>query len=320
MKGLVFFLFCFNTLISFSQKVFKPIEYYIIKNNEITKFLSYNLNLLELPISQSRMSIAGGFEAKCYINGFYTNVKSQFHYLDRMAEALNSNATTAYSVYKDQKSRDAEANIGYFFRKTVKAKVPVFLYNRGRTRYYINVDANKVNFYGFSIGYKSGFVNIMIPSGQKFTGYENNNAPAGTFSNISTTMQYGWLVLGISKGYTTDLIIKINEGSEKENHHFFRLYSNVLIATHSNLEDVYGLIEPSGTAGSNKTLVYRYVLNGSIPMSRFGINFGIEDRSFKKFGSSQGIEVGYMPGVKDDILGNLYVSLRFGYSINKIFK
>ena len=54
-------------------------------------------------------------------------------------------------------------------------------------------------------------------------------------------------------------------------------------------------------------------------MSNLGFNVGYQTFKFNKFGVSNNIEAGIMPGVKSDLMGNFYLSLKFGFSLGKCF-
>jgi hypothetical protein len=317
-------LFTFFLIISFGLFKSQTPTYKLLRNNADTKFVVGNLALVNLTLSGSRMSMAGGPGVKFYMNGLYVTADYEFHYLDGIAEALKSNSNSGYSVYKNQNSRNAEATVGYFFRKKAVKAVKVFLYNERSgsvvTNYYANIDATINKIFGMQLGYKSGFTNIAIPDGVTIKPYEDVNAPAQSSSfNMSTFMQYGWISFGPSYGKVEDVVADIEGYGIKKAQFFSRFYANILIATKTKLEDVYHEIDNQTGTGNNGTLVYRYVLDGNIKMSNFGFNIGYETFKFNKFGLSNKFEVGLMPGVKSNIVGNLYASVKIGLSFGKCF-
>lgn len=326
MKHIVLFIFIIlNSFSFFAQKIpVSGVGYKLLRDNTDTKFVTGNLAFANLMISGSRMSLAGGPGIRFYANGLYASVDYEFHYLDGLADALKSDANTAYSVYKNQKSRNAEATIGYFFRKKAEKKVSLFLYSDHQMsktiNHYINVDAHINKIFGFQLGYKSGFVNIFIPDGVNVKSYENTSASAQPSSfNMSTVMQYNWISFGPSYGKTEDVIADVEGYGIRKAQYFSRFYANILYAATTKLEDVYYEVEPSSSTGTNKTLVYRYVLDGNVQMSNLGFNFGYQTFKFNKLGVSNNIEAGVMPGVKSNLIGNFYLSLKIGLSLGKCF-
>ena len=325
MKYINFYFFLLIQISVLAQKVpVNGIGYKILRDNTDTKFVAGNLAFGNVTISGARMSLAAGPGIRFYANGLYASVDYEFHYLDGLATALKENPTTAFSVYKNQKSRNAEANIGYFFRKKVEKKVSLFLYSETKMsktiNYYINVDAHVNKIFGFQLGYKSGFANILFPSGVNVKSYDNVNEDVKPSSfNMSTVMQYNWISFGPSYGITEDVIADIEGYGIRNAQYFSRFYTNILYAPKTKLEDVYYAVEPTSSAGTNKTLFYRYVLDGNVQMSNLGFNVGYQTFKFNKFGVSNNIEAGIMPGVKSDLMGNFYLSLKFGFSLGKCF-
>ena len=325
MKYLFLYTFLLFQIYLLAQKMpVSGVNYKILRDNTDTKFVVGNLALANITISGSRMSLAAGPGIRFYSNGFYASADYEFHYLDGLASALKENATTAFSVYKNQKSRNAEATIGYFFRKKVEKKVSLHLYSESQMsnniHHYINVDAHINKIFGFQLGYKSGFVNTLIPSGVYVKSYDNvSGGTVASSFNMSTVMQYNWISFGPSYGKTEDVIADIDGCGIRKAQYFSRFYANILYAVKTKLEDVYYAAEPTSSAGTNKTLLYRYVLDGNIQMSNFGFNVGYQTFKFNKFGLSNNIEAGVMPGVKSNLIGNFYLSLKLGLSLGKCF-
>lgn len=302
----------------------KVSTYKILRDNTNTNFITGNLELVNLTISGSRMSIAGGPGIKAYFNGVYATADYEYHYLDGLSEALNSDANTGHSVYNNQKSRNADANIGYFFKKTVEKKVAMNLYSQSNgstiTHYYTNVDAHVNKIFGVMLGYKSGFSNIMLKEGFLVKPYGNDNVATTSSSyNTATNMQYGWITIGPSFGSIEDVVADIEGYGLRKSQYLRRFYFNLIYAAKTKVEDVYFEIEPTSSVGTNKTLVYRYVIDGNTPMSKLGFNLGMETFKFAKFGLSSKLEVGSAPGVKGNFLGNLYFSFKVGLSLGKCF-
>jgi hypothetical protein len=299
-----FLLFCFCASLVAQKKQTKASTYSLIRDNTDNKFILGNLELINLTVSGSRMSMAGGPGIKFLMKGLYATADYEYHYLDGMADALVANSQTGYSIYKNQNSRNGEATIGYFFKKRLEKKVRMGLYTQGNTHYYTNVDAHVNKIYGLHVGYKTGFVNLSLPS---------------TY-NMATNMQYGWFTFGPSIGNIEDVIAEFTEYGTKKSQYFSRFYFNLIYVANSKVEDVYTVVEPTSSAGPSVNLLYETNLSGSVKMTKFGYNIGYETYRFSKFGFNTKIELGLAPGVIDPTIrniSNLYFAFKVSMGLGK---
>jgi hypothetical protein len=304
------------SLLCLSQ-VNAQVEYKLQRESTDTKFLYGNLGLVNLNVSGSRMSLAGGPGIKFYANGLYLTADYEYHYLDNLADALKGSSQTAYSIYKKQNSRNAQASAAYFLRKTKEKNVKVVVKTQGKTTYYTNVKAHVNQFFGLEVGYKSGFSNITI-SESATTKDDYNGLPSP--NGITTVMAYNCLSFGPSFGKIEDVIADVAGYGVKKSQFFSRVYVNVLYAPKMEFEDVYLKIEDNNSASAyyNTTFMYRYSLNGNLDVSRLGFNVGYETYKFNRFGASTTIELGLLPGVKKQVSSNIYFALKIGLSFGQV--
>jgi len=299
-----FLLFCLCTSFIAQKRQNKYSNYILIRDNTDNKFILGNLELANLTVSGSRMSLSGGPGIKFLIKGLYATADYEYHYLDGLADASVANSQTSYSIYKNQNSRNGEATIGYFFKKSIEKKVRLGLYTQGNTHYYTNVDAHVNKIYGLHVGYKTGFVNISLPS---------------TY-NATTNMQYGWFTFGPSIGNIQDVIAEFADYGTKKSQYFSRFYFNLIYVANSKVEDVYKVVEPTSSAGQSVTLLYKTNLSENVKMTKFGYNIGYETYRFSKFGFNSKIELGLAPGVIDPTIRNIsnfYLAFKFSMGLGK---
>lgn len=301
---------------SISVTAQNAMTYNIIKENTDIKFISGKIAVWDVLISSSRMTFAGGFGGKIYLNGLFAGANYNFHYLDNLAEASSSNTMQGSSIYNSTKSRDADLTLGYFFQKKTKGKIRINLKQQGKITYYTKVDAEFNKIIGLQATYKSGFSHLTIPSGVAVKDYYiPESGTITTQQGMTTFMKYGWISFGPSYGKTVDVAANFEGIGERKTEFFQRFYANVILGTSSKLEDVYY----TEGFGSSNPLVHRYVLNGNVVMSKTGFNVGYETYKFRGVGIGYGIEAGLMPGVKLKDAGNGYLVVKWGIVFGKMF-
>ncbi|HWY11079.1 MAG TPA: hypothetical protein VN026_07135 [Bacteroidia bacterium] len=304
---------CLSILILLSVSLnAQDLTYSNKKENTDIKFVDGKIAFWDVMISKSRMTFAGGFGAKLYLNGFYLGLNYDYHYLDGLAEASSSENIKGSSIYAPTKSRNADITVGYFKQKEKEGKVKIFLKGVGRTKYYALIDAKYNKFFGAQIGYKSGFSHLTIPTGVAVKDYYANTNVT-TDGGMSTFMRYGWISFGPSYGKIVDVEADFKGYGVKKRRDFFKIYANCIIAATTSLEDVYY----TQANNTSKTLVNQYVLQGNVVMSNIGFNAGIEEHKFAGVGLIYGIEGGLLPGVKKG--GNIYIAIKWGMIIGKAF-
>ena len=312
MKKLLFYIIIFVSLKSQSQKL----TYSIVKENTDIKCVYGKVTIIDALISTSRMSFSTGLGTRMYLNGLYLSTNYEFHYLDNMAEASSTEQIRGSSIYARQKSRNADIMAGYFFQKNTDGKVRINLHNGSKVTRYTIVDAHYNKIFGAQVGFKNGFSYMTIPRGVKVSDYYNESA--GTFetqAGMTSFMKYSWLTIGGTIGKTVDVDANFSSYGLKGAHYIQRLYANIIIATNSQLEDVYF----TENYGSSNPLVKRYVLNGNVEMSKYGFCVGFETFTLKKFGMVTGLEVGKMPGVTLSKSGNIYLAFKVGLVFGSCF-
>lgn len=302
--------------VSFLSQVNSQVQYKLLRENTDTKFIYGNLGLVNLNLSNSRMSFAGGPGVKFYAKGIYLTADYEYHYLDNLADAIQGGANTAYSIYKKQNGRNAQASAAYFFRKEKEKNVRVHVKNEGKTTYYTNVKAHVNQIFGFELGYKSGFSNITLSDVTTKDNYNQLPAPNG----ITTVMAYNCISFGPSFGKIEDVIAEVAGYGVKKSQFFSRVYANVLFAPKMQFEDVYLKVSDNNSASPyyNTTFLYQYTLNDNLDLSRLGFNVGYETYKFNRFGASTTIELGILPGLKSQISNNIYLALKIGLSFGQV--
>ncbi|MES2513022.1 MAG: hypothetical protein V4580_02715 [Bacteroidota bacterium] len=311
MKKLLIYSILFSSLVAAAQKS----TYNITRENTDMKCIYGKIALLDALISTSRMSFAAGVGTRMYFNGLYVATNYDFHYADGLAEASSTENVQGTSVFKRQKSRNADIVGGYFFqKKKTDGKVRINLKNGHNSTTYTMVDAEYNKLFGAQVGFKNGFSYLVVPRGVTVANYYNESA--GTFetdNGMTTIMKYSWLTIGGTIGKTVDVEANFSEYGIKGAHYLRRIYANVIIAVKSELEDVYF----TANHGSSNEMVKRYVLDGNVDMSKFGFNVGYETFSLKKCGLVTSLETGMMPGIKGSGSGNFYLGFRVGLVIGK---
>jgi hypothetical protein len=309
MKKIFFCLAVCSVMAASAQK-----SYTLTRDNTDIKFVDGKLAIWDVLISSSRMTFAGGFGAKMYLNGIYLNLNYDFHYLDNLAEASSSENIQGYSIYKPTKSRNGEIMAGYYFQKETEGTIKVHIKSEGKVSYYAKIPAHYNKLFGIQAGYKKGFSHLTIPAGAMVKDYyAPENGAFAAENGMTTFMQYGWISVGPSYGRTVDVEIDVDQYGHRKAQYFERYYANVLIAGKSTLEDVYYTTD---FGGSNQ-MVHQYVLDGNTEMSKIGFNIGFESYKFDRFGFIYGLEAGAMPGVKKG--GNGYLQFKWGFIFGKAF-
>jgi hypothetical protein len=313
MKKIVLSLFL---SVSFMSQINSQVQYKLLREDTDTKFIYGNLGLVNLNLSNSRMSFAGGPGIKFYAKGIYATADYEFHYLDNLADALKGTSQTAYSIYSKQNSRNAQASIAYFFRNEKEKNVKVHVKSEGKTTYYTNVKAHVNQIFGLEVGYKSGFSNITISDLETKDNYNDLPAPSG----VTTVMAYNYISVGPSFGKIEDVVAEVAGYGVKKSQFFSRVYVNLLYAPKMEFEDVYLKVSDNNSASPyyNTTFLYQYTLNGNIDLSRLGFNVGYETYKFNRFGASTTIEAGILPGVKKQVSNNIYLALKIGLSFGSV--
>ncbi|MBL0329626.1 MAG: hypothetical protein IPP64_09465 [Bacteroidetes bacterium] len=314
MKKIFFTLFL--TVHLFSSAQTDPVKYSLTRENTDIKFIQAKLAVWDILISSSRMTFSGGLGGKLYLNGLYVGLNYDYQYLDNLAEYSSSENIQGSSIYKPQKSRNADATVGYFFQKEAEGKIRINLKSHGKTTYYTKVDAKYNKIFGVQAGFKKGFSHMTIPQGVDVQdAYLPQSGTFQTQSGMTTYMNYSWVSVGPTYGKIEDVEIDVEGLGLRRSKFFQRFYGNVLIATSSKLEDVY----MTENFGSSNELVHQYVLDGNVEMSKIGFNIGYETYRYSKVGVGYGIEIGAMPGVKISGAGNGYLLVKWGIIFGKQF-
>jgi|GEM_PF-2315019 len=307
-------------LSTFSQVNPDNIKGTITRENTDIKFLSIKVAPWDILLSESRMTFAGGFGGKFYLNGLYINANYTYHYVDDLAKVVGGPIIGGSSIYLSTKSRDADATIGYFFQKKTNGVVKIRIGSSGtgrmRSDYYAKVLANYNKLLGLQVGYKQGFANLTIPEGVIVRdAYLFPNEDIKTKTGLNTYMQYGWFSFGATYGKTIDVEVDLEKYGHKKAQYIYRYYANLLVSKYSKLEDVYFI----DYYNYKHTVTHQYILDGNVKMSNLGFNLGLETYSFNKVGVTYGVELGIMPGVQVSKAGNFYFSLKWGIVIGKAF-
>lgn len=274
------------------------------------KFFAGKIAFWDVLISGSRMTFAGGFGGKLYLNGLYVNANYNYHYLDGLAQG---SVIRGESVYLPTKSRDGDLQIGYYMPKVKEGKVKVFLKGIGRTKYYALIDAKYTKIFGPQIGYRSGFSNIIVNEGNVAKDYYIDNGERTLENDVRTYMQYGWINAGISFGSVKQVSANFQGYGVKKRRDMERVYGNILYAAYQKLEDVY--YDDDFQQG----IVHRYVLDGNVGMSKLGFNVGYESYKYVGVDLLLNLELGVMPGVKGAISDNVYLNFKTGLIIGGKF-
>lgn len=310
MKKIVLSLFL---SVSFISQINSQVQYKLLREETDTKFIYGNLGLVNLNISNSRMSFAGGPGIKFYAKGIYLTADYEFHYLDNLADLRQGTPETAYGIYKTQNGRNAQASAAYFFRKEKEKNVKVHVKTEGKTTYYTNVKAHVNQIFGLEVGYKSGFSNITFTE-DRSKDYDGYPVPNG----ITTVMAYNYISVGPSFGKIEDVVAEVAGYGVKKSQFFSRVYVNLLYAPKMEFEDVYLRFQNNNSGGSSVTYLHQYALNDNIDLSRLGFNVGYETYKFNRFGASTTIELGILPGVKKQVADNVYLALKIGLSFGSV--
>jgi hypothetical protein len=137
--------------------------YTIKKENTNIKFIASKFSFWDIMISDSRMTFAGGFGAKMYLNGLYVNLNYDYHYVDDLAEAISAENVKGSSIYRPTNSRNGEATFAYFIQKEKEGTVTMSIKHSRRYQGLAEIKAKYNKIFGVQFGYKSGFSHLVVP-------------------------------------------------------------------------------------------------------------------------------------------------------------
>ena len=292
----------------------------LTRENTNIKYFTAKVWPWEMLSSGSRFTFAAGAGGRLYLNGLYINADYTYHYVDALAKS--GSIISGNSIYEPTNSRDGDASIGYFFQKKTRGKVHVRIgrslsAGHSNTDHYATVIANYNKLFGFQMGYKQGFCNLTIPQGIIVRdAYIQPDHDIITTQGLNTYMEYGWYSFGATYGKIIDVAVDLEKYGHIDAHYMSRFYANILLAKYSKLEDVYY----KDYNNYKHTVNHLYVLDGHVKMSNIGFNIGWERTNIKKLGTTYGVELGTIPGVKVSQAGNFYFTLKAKLTLSKFFK
>jgi hypothetical protein len=314
MKSKIFFLLFFSGLFSFAQK--NQVTYTVINNNTEPTFVNGRVGPWDVLISGSRFTFAGNGGLRFYSKGIYVNAGYDFHYIDNLAETQTESRVDGESVYKSQKSRSGEIMAGYLIGKEKNGPIRFNLKSAGKIMYYTMVQVDYRQYFGVEAGLRTGFSHLTYKkeglSGKNY--YAPSSGEVVMASAFTTYMQYTWLQFGGSFGKIIDAELDFSGIGLRKARYMTKYYAYAILPVKKSLEDIYYTKD----YGSSSQLVYRYVLDGVVPMSSFGFRAGYEYIPSAS-GMGAAIEIGSMPGIKAQGAGNFYFNIRWNFTFGKSF-
>lgn len=312
MKNKYLIIFTLSVFVSVSQNL----KYDEVSNKPETGFFVVNVDPWNILASQSRLTFSGQTGIKLYKAGFYLNLSGDFHYLDNLASL--SDRMWGKSIYKDQKSRNINALVGYLFSWKKNGPVKFHLKSSHGTGdkivdTYAKIDIDYKQYFGIEGGIKSGYSFLTYKGDATLNGknyYNNSEVPINGF--FTTYLQYTWFQCGFSFGKIINSEVNFSGYGNRTASYMTKFYGHLIFPIKTSLEDIY--FTPDN--GSAPALSYHYILNDAVPLSNIGFRAGYEFIPMKKL-IGVGLEIGTMPGIKSG--GNFYMSTKLSFNFGSRF-
>ncbi len=309
-----------------SKEQIKEKESIITLENFNPNFLAGHIPFLGFDFSPSSSTIFANFGVKLKKGDFFLDAEYNIAYVNQLEEFYyNIPPTTANSIYGDKSPQHFNLTLSYIIlKKERETKAYFFLkqtgYGKSAVRWFTSAPSKESLFLMIDLGMRKGFSQVQC-SGKELTIeklVEPDGFMAPTPEKIRTMMDYTMLQAGISFGKMGYWEADIPKYGFRRSERFIRYYADLLILVGSSIDPVYN--DERTTNTSLEHAVYtKYDLNNS-KRSKFGFCIGATRNSISKFGFQEGLEMGYIPGIKGTFKSNFALSLTTSFSIGKILE
>lgn len=236
--------------------------------------------------------------------------------------SFDEGTTVLKSIYKSEAARKGSIIGTFYFANTIKKEdITHHLKSEGNVSYVSSIPTNVLHSYGVRLGYTQGssffaLGDKMLTDLQRVDIPTQVDNPYFNSDAASTIVDYSFVRLGFSSTSVINKIINTDKYGEKKYHSNNYWYIDAFIRTKFEADQMY--YNTIGGMNFDEIQLFPVTINnkGKLPV---GGCIGYRKENAAKHGVGVGMELGLLPGFKDEILKSGYLRINISYQFAHVF-